>query len=308
MSKPKLSRFITPIVRRLVNPAALFRAASLQFRRRAHGRTEDAQLDFYHALLGSDFLHYGYFDDPDLDPAEMSLNDLIRAQYRYAEQLLELANPDRSGEVLDIGCGMGGLITMLRQRGYAPAAVTPDHGQIRYVRGKHPGVPTYCCKFEDLDPAEHAARYTTIFTSESLQYLRLQRALPLLEKILRPGGTWVACDYFNRDPGNPARRLPAWPDFQPLIAEAGWKVVSQRDITANVLPTLRSVHMWATRAGLPAMRFFLTKLQRKAPGLHYLLAGALPELNRFVDESVLTITPEHFAKTRQYMLFSLQRA
>lgn len=308
MEKVKVSHIVKPVLKQLANPAALWRAASLQWRRKQNtGKPDDAQLGFYAELLQGDFLHYGYFDDTTIQPGDISVNQVVAAQERYAHQLLELANADREGEVLDIGCGMGGLVRLLLAGGFRPVAVSPDRSQIACIEKKYPGVPAFCSKFEDLDPTLHAGRYSTIFTSESLQYLRLPRALPLLEKVLKPGGTWVACDYFNRDAGNPARRLPAWPDFQNVIADAGWRFTSVRDITAHVLPTLSYIHMWATRAGLPAVRFALNKLQRKQPGVHHLVGGALPELLRYVDVNVDNINPETFARKKQYILFSLQR-
>ena len=36
--------------------------------------------------------------------------------------------------------------------------------------------------------AEHAGRYGTVVTSESLQYLDLDKALPLIATLLKPGG------------------------------------------------------------------------------------------------------------------------
>jgi len=36
--------------------------------------------------------------------------------------------------VLDVGCGMGGLCRMLKARGHAPIALTPDRLQAAHVK------------------------------------------------------------------------------------------------------------------------------------------------------------------------------
>jgi len=309
LPKPKLSMFLKPVLKRAINPAALWTAASLQFRRApSRDRLDDAQLQLYAKVLPGDFLHYGYFDNPDRQPGDISLNEIVAAQNRYGELLLELANADRSAPVLDVGCGMGGLLRMLIAAGFSPVAVSPARGQIAHVEKMFPGIPAFCSKFEDMDAETHREKYATVFTSESLQYLRLPRALPLMKQILKPGGTWVACDYFNRAAGNPSRRLPAWPDFLKLLQDEGWRVVHQRDITPHVLPTLRYIHMWAARFGKPLIAYGLLKLQRKQPGLHHLLGGMLPQLDKTIDENLDMICPDVFAREKQYMLLAMQRA
>ena len=78
--------------------------------RRNHERTAtkfaNAQLQLYNRILPGDFLHYGYFDDPDVKPEDMSFNRIYEAQLRYAEKMVALI-PDGADPVLDVGCGMG---------------------------------------------------------------------------------------------------------------------------------------------------------------------------------------------------------
>lgn len=184
----------------LANPLEWWRAARLQLARRAHRHSfDDAQLSLYARVLPTGFLHFGYFDDPHLRPEDMSLAGLEDAQKNYADLVLEHAG-DPAEPVLDVGCGMGGLSRMLRERGFRPVALTPDRGQAAHVRATLPGVPVVRCKFERLPAAEHAGRYGTVFTAESLQYLKLDASLPLLASVLRSGGRWVACDFFHARP------------------------------------------------------------------------------------------------------------
>jgi SAM-dependent methyltransferase len=294
------------IAGRVFHPAHLTRAIKLQRGRRGNKRSfEDAQLALLAQILPGGYLHYGYFDDPTVVPEEMSLRDIQRAQERYAELLVELAQ-DTSAPVLDVGCGMGGMSKLLLTRGFSPTALTPDRLQAEHIRRTYPEIPLIQSKFEDLpDQETHAGRYGTVFTSESLQYLKLDRALPLMEKILKPGGRWIACDYFRTGEAR-EKSGHRWDAFTALLDARGWEIDYQRDITPHILPTLRFIHMWATRFGLPMMQFGLLKLQNKQPAVHYVLEGVLRQVDEVVSENIETIDPEAFAARKKYVLMTMR--
>ena len=313
MTKLKASAVVMAVLRRALNPRHFGQALRLHARRREKGRYRgDEQLKLYGEILPGDFLNFGYFDDPAIAPEDMSVNDFVRAQARYAAQLLGHAG-DRNAPVLDVGCGMGGMSRMLLERGYQPVALTPNDLQADYVRAKYPSVPVLHCKFEDMDGPAYAGRFGTVFTAESLQYLKLPRALPRMNEVLAPGGKWVACDYFRTDAADAAtdgrkRAGHRWSEFGRALADAGWKITYEQDITQNVLPTLRCVHMWGTRVGLPLLQFGGLKLRRKQPGLHYLLEDALSLVQRAADENLDSVDPAKFAHDRRYMLLVIHRA
>jgi cyclopropane fatty-acyl-phospholipid synthase-like methyltransferase len=256
-------------------------------------------------MLPADFLHYGYFDDPERLGDDISLSDLACAQERYAELLLEHSG-DSALPALDVGCGMGGLSRMLRDRGYTPVALTPDRSQAVYVSQRLPGVQVIRSKLEDLPAAEHAGRYGTIFTAESLQYLRLDRALPILAKILAPGGRWVACDYFRTQRGR-EKSGHLLEEFTAKLDQHGWRIAAQRDITPHVLPTLRFAHMWAERFGIPLMQFAFQRIRRKHPGLRHLLKDVLETLENAAHANVSLIHPHEFAANKRYQHLTLER-
>ena len=298
----------TSLMGRTFHPAHLWRAGVLHRRRKANRHAfDDTRLALYARLLPSDFLHYGYFDDPARAPESISLEDLARAQARYAELLLDLIGDAPGGPVLDVGCGMGGLSRMMRDRGLQPVALTPDKVQVAYVTKYVPGVPVLRTKFEKLDPADHAGRYGSVVTAESLQYLKLDQALPLLATVLRPGGSWVACDYFLTRP-SADRTCHNWDLFNRRVADAGWRVTYQRDVTPHVLPTLAFIHMLATRFGVSGFDFGVLRLRRKQPGLHHLLGGLLGQIEGVIADNIALIDPAQFARDRQYMLLKLERA
>lgn len=291
---------------RALHPRHLYRAYRLHRQRKAQRRAlDDAQLALYARLFPTGFLHYGYFDDPDVRPEDLSLSDIEAAQARYAQLQIELAT-ESDLPVLDIGCGMGGLARLLVEHGFAPTALTPDRTQVAHVETTLPHVPVIRAKFEDLPIEAHRQRYGTLFTAESLQYLKLDRALPRLAEILHPGGQWIACDFFrlsseDRQAGH------VWADFEEKLASHGWRLTYQRDITAHVLPTLRYIHMWATRFGIPLMAYGFNRLERKQSGLYHLLTDVRTHLQNVIDDNMAIIDPTHFAATKRYMLLKMER-
>ena len=198
MSKIKAGTVVRSVATHLLHPRHVVRAVQLQRGRKKQSKaSDDPQLALISRIFPGGFLHYGYFDDPDRPADEISRAEFTRAQHRYAELLLELAH-DTSAPVLDVGCGMGTLSVMLRDRGFSPTALTPDRFQAEHIARTTPDIPVIRSKFEDLpDLDQHAGRYGTVITSESLQYLKLPRALPVMARILKPGGTWIACDFFR---------------------------------------------------------------------------------------------------------------
>jgi cyclopropane fatty-acyl-phospholipid synthase-like methyltransferase len=306
LQKLKASHIAKAVLGRAAHPGHLWRAVNLQRNRKRDSRSlEDTQLKLFSELLPSDFLHFGFFENPDLLPEDMALNDVVRAQNRYAELLLNYVT-DSASPVLDVGCGMGGLCRMLLERGMTPVALTPDRLQVGYLSSKYPGVRVIHSKFEQISENEQGGSYGTVITSESLQYLKLDRALPLLDRVLKAGGKWIACDFFYRNPTN-EKSCHVWGEFTARLAAAGWKFTHQQDITQHVLPTLKFVHMWAKRFGIPLMKFSFHKLRRKQPGLHHILHDALTSLETFAEHGIRLVDAADFAQKHQYMLLVMER-
>ena len=216
-----------------------------------------------------------------------------------------MTNPN--DPVLDVGCGMGGISRLLHKRGFTPTALTPDRVQAAHIAATHPGVPLVRCKLERLPVADHAQKYGTVLTSESLQYLRLDKSLPIIDAILKPGGRWIAADYFQRHASDD-NTCHNWEEFQTLLPRHGWRIAHQRDISKNVLPMLAYVNMWSNRAFRPAAHMTQLRLQRKQPGLHYLLEGVITYLNDFLDNNLDRVDPAWFLRHRLYMMLVIERA
>ena len=301
-----VSAAVLNVMGRLVHPVHLWRAVQFQRNRKRDSRShDDVQLELYSKMLPGDFLHYGYFDDTDRRPEDMSLTEIAAAQNRYAERLLDHV-VCRESPVLDVGCGMGGLCRMMLDRGLTPVELTPDRLQVSHVSRRFPDTQVIKTKFEKLPVADHVARYGTVITAESLQYLKLDQALPILQQILKPGGRWIACDYFFRKPTH-ERSCHVWETFEKRLADAGWRITYREDMTPHVLPTLRYIHMWATRFGIPLMQFAFVKFRKKQPGLHYIFQNVLEGLQELADTNLPTIDPTVFSERHQYMLLVMER-
>ena len=308
MTKLKAGTVARSVAKRILLPNHLFRAVRAQSGRRKQPRyANDPQLALLTEILPGGFLHNGYFDDPATAGAEISMAEFGRSQDRYAEMLVDLAErPDLP--VLDVGCGMGGLSRMLHDRGYAPTALTPDGHQAAHIERVYPHIPVIHSKFEHLPhPDAHVGRYGTVITSESLQYLKLPLALPLMRRILAPGGLWVACDMF-RIGDSRGKGGHNWNDFRTQLDEHGWEITYERDITANVMPTLRLIHMFGSDIGTPLLQFGVSKLRGKQPGLHYVLQDVLGMLSQVIKSNLSEVDPDEFLATKKYVLLTMRRA
>ncbi|MFN8286378.1 MAG: methyltransferase domain-containing protein [Chitinophagales bacterium] len=303
MQKGKPS-IVKAILKRFLLPQHLWKVIALQRNRKKIQRVyDDAQLKLYHQLLPGDFLHYGYFDNAQTEPADVSLNMIYRAQERYAEKLLELVK-DTQSPILDIGCGMGGMLGMMNKRGWKSTGLTPDKNQCKHIREKYPN-DLIEARFEDIDSTKYASYFGTVITSESFQYLKTDVALPLIKKILKPGGRWVACDYFRIGEAE-EKSGHRWEQFLELLEANQLTLVEHTDITTNVLPTIAYVYFLATQVGLPIKEFIEGKLEVKAPGIHYALQEALPLIEEKIDKNVRTITPDIFAANKRYVLMVIE--
>ena len=297
-------------------------------RRRTHRRVPtvhaNAQLLLYNRMLPGDFLHYGYFDDPDTPPEAISFEAIQRAQLRYAEILVDRI--DHPGQpVLDAGSGMGGMLGLLRTAGYKVTGLTPDRFQVEHIGRNHPGIPILNRRFEDMLADEAANRFRshfgTVIHSESIQYMKPRGVFSVMREILAPGGTWIVADYFRAgeagggqpvaEASRPApRERSGWrlDRFRARLAENGFEIADETDITANVLPTLGFAHLLASRIGLPGVDFAVDKLRAKRPALHYVVENVAERIRAAARESTAVIDPDGFAAHKRYMLMTIRRA
>ncbi len=280
--------------------------ARAQRKRNGAKAADDAQLALYAQILPGGFLNYGYSDDPGIPPEQLSLAMVQQAQVRYAERLLEQV-PGNACDILDAGCGMGGLVGLMVRRGLRPTALTPNRIQARHVREVYPQVPVQEVRLEDLPDSQSSGRFDVIVTSESFQYMRLEDSLRVFQRVLRPGGYWILADYFRHLAATDRRSGHIWTDFMAAIAHQGWRIRHSEDITAHTLPTMGWIHMWGQRVGMPVEQYLVSRLERKRPVLHYLLQDVLSGVRSRLMDEMSVVDPVVFAREKKYMLLVLER-
>ncbi len=307
LRKPSATGSMLNIARRLVYPRqALALAKCFGSRKRDRKAAHDAELKFCADVLPGDFLNYGFYEDSFIPPDQISLHDIQQAQIRYGQLLVDEIR-DRKSPVLDAGCGMGGLLNLLIAQGFVATALTPNHSQIEHIRARHSAVPLIEGKFDLITLRDYGQRFGTVLTSESFQYMKLAPGLETMKHVLAPGGRWILCDYF-RTVETKRRSGHQWTDFTQALAADDWKIVSQRDITQNVLPTLRYLHMLGERVGIAAADFIVGKIGRKRPAIHHLFQDIIREWRAYLSEQIETVSPEVFAREKKYMLMVMERA
>jgi len=306
LKKPSAAGAALMVAKRVAHPRHTIEWLK-HLRKKPHAAksVDDAQLKLYAEILPGDFLNYGYFDDPDIAPEKLSLHDIQQAQIRYGQLLIDQIQ-NRKGTVLDAGCGMGGLLNLLVEQGFSPTALTPNRAQIKYIESRHPAVPMIQGKFEDIPVEKFRRHFDTVITSESFQYVNLSAGLATMERILAPGGRWILCDYF-RTTARARKSGHLWTDFVQALEKNNWRVVSEKNITRNALPTIRFIDLCARRVGLPVLNFALGKLQKKRPALHYLFEEVIETSRAYLLDQLELVNPETFAREKKYMLLVIER-
>ena len=301
---PKKS-IVKLLLHKLYKPAELWKIYKLQKnRKQTHRVYDDAQLKLYHQIMPGDFLHYGYFEDAKTHGGEISLHQFYRAQLLYANKILDLVT-DTTNTILDVGCGMGGLLKLMNNKNWNGIGVTPDVNQVQYIGNTYNNL-VHHCKFEDMPTVNYQHHFGTIITSESLQYLHLPTALPIIQQTLKTGGKWIACDYFRLGEAT-EKSGHHFSTFLQMLDEHGFTITYQQDITPHILPTLSFVHIWATQVCMPLVNFGAEKLQTKAPGIHYAIQDAIPEIFAKINKNIEIVNPATFAKQKQYVLMVIER-
>lgn len=288
----------------LINPVKLVKAFLYQRKQPKYDRaSSDLELKLYAQILSNDMLHWGYFEDTEVLPENISIAGMEQAQWLYAEKIAEQLPPD-CANVLDVGCGMGGLAQMLLQKGITPDLLTPNRKQKTYVQQKFPTLKVHHCRYEELATE---TRYDAVINAESLQYIELDKAFEKTATVLKEGGRWIITDYFRLHGEGKSKSGHLLDSFRAKIASHGWQIVAEKDITPHVLPTIRLVDLYASRFLLPLSGFGVAKLHAKNPFLWYLAQDSIAGIKGKIDREMSAVDPALFEKEKKYMMFVMER-
>lgn len=191
--------------------------------------------DLAHALYeGSDFHNLGYWA-----PATASLKEACEAM---VDRLLSFI-PDKTGGILDVGCGKGATTRRLL-REYAPQAVTAINISTKQLKTGRTNAPG--CAFLAMDATRLAFPDESIDNAICVEacsdFNTREKFLYEAYRVLRPGGRLVFSDILVEwwlESRSPARRganfVRGIPEYRSLFRRVGFRQVEVEDATDRVL-------------------------------------------------------------------------
>ncbi len=288
----------------LLNPIEWLKAYNFHKKNSKYKKSSyDLELYLYSKMLKNDMLHYGYFEDININPENISIKQLEMAQILYAENIIEYIS-NRQDPVLDVGCGLGGLSNLIMKNNIEVEALTPNKNQIHHIQNKFKNLTLHNLKFENYETTK---KYGTIINSESLQYIKLSEAFSKVNKLILPNGRWIIIDYFrlNKDGVNKSSHLLE--DFHEKVKEYGWKIKYEKDITNNILPTNKFINMYAERFLIPIQHYAFEKLRYKKAWLYYLTKNFRTFITKKINKELSAINPDKFINEKKYLFFVLEK-
>ena len=287
-----------------LNPLAWYRAYRFKREQKKFDKsTYDLELYLYSKILTNDMLHYGYFENIDIRPEEISLQHLEDAQVKYAENIIDHIKQEQQ-PILDVGCGMGGLAKMILDRNLSVECLTPNKNQIEHISTKYPSIVSHHMKFEEFRSDQ---KYGTVIHSESLQYVDLDKTFEIVNETLKTDGRWIIVDYFRKD-GSAHQSGHLYNEFVQKVENEQWKISYQKDITENVLPTIAFANMYVERFLLPLKHFAFEKFRFKRAVLYFMANAMRKNVNNKIDSERKAIDPVEFRTNKQYQFIVLERS
>ena len=184
-------------------------------------------------FLNTEDLHYGYWPSG----KETDIQNLAKAQEDHSQFIIDHI-PEKTKSILDVGSGSGNLALKLLNLGYAVDCVIPSEFLAEQVAEKLGGrSKIHICGFEKVDDYK---KFDLILFSESFQYIKLEKSLNKIVKMLDLSGHLLICDFFRRDvPGkSPMGGGHSWRGFQKTMENHPLNLITDIDITDETSPTI----------------------------------------------------------------------
>lgn len=196
-------------------------------------------------------LHYGFWEKGEIP----TTGKLIEAQEKYTKFLAryveEAINADKNCKILDIGCGIGITTRKFLEMGYRVDALVPSAWMAQKARTN---VEQYAdntkgnifeCGIEDFPVSDLDEKYQLAYFSESFQYVNMQKAFDVLNKILSDNGTVIIFDFFRKDDvegKSPMGGGHLISKFYETVDRNGFTIQTDLDVTENLSPNMKLVN------------------------------------------------------------------
>jgi SAM-dependent methyltransferase len=194
-------------------------------------------------------------------PPLISASEFQAAQQRLDEQMIRLAQLNHGQSVLDVGCGLGGLIERINEHwsGMELTGLNVDPEQLDICHRIRPQ-PGNSLRWQEGDACQLPFEdqiFDRVFCVEAMFHFPSRRNfLAEVLRVLKPGGRFVASDIVLLDVPHvesfPRFAVAAilsdgygpWPDpwchhgsMSSLCDELGFRELTRIDATSNTLPT-----------------------------------------------------------------------
>jgi MPBQ/MSBQ methyltransferase len=229
----------------------------------------DVGLAFIRWLTGAENLHYGLWTG-----LEVTAGNLKAAQEAYTAKLFGYL-PEGRLRILDIGGGAGETAKKLIALGHEVQIVVPSPFLAARCRVTAPGATVHEGTFQDF---AGQGPFDLCLFSESFQYIPLRASLPKCAALLAPGGQVLISDCFRTEAYQGRNAHGPQPGgghglvaFRRTLPEAGFRIVAEEDITAEVAPSIDLEQQFFNVLGHGITRLS-DEIGQKRPAAHWALA------------------------------------
>ena len=269
----------------------------------------DHVLKLYSETIRSDYLHYGFWGEPNsVEIESITLQEIKNAQDRYIEHLASFI-PNEVNSILDVGCGIGGNAEYLINQGYVVETLSPDDFQKSTIAEKFNNQMTFHhCKFEKFQPEK---QYDLILESESACYIKINKGFEKARETLRTGGYLLASDYFvhYRDDSKNSH-LRSSHDMEKYLSSAkahGFELIREYDQTDNTMPTLDYGKYFIERFINPTIEYSVHSAKKNYPKIAALIGKLVAPKLKAKKNQLDLLDSTLFRKYRKYMIYLFQK-
>jgi len=256
------------------------------------------------------WLHYGLW----LPGETPSMPKLLDAQERYVDKLVALL-PPAPASVLDIGGGTGAMAGRLHSLGYEVEMLTPSEVQVGIAREElGDKVKVHLTRLEEFSTER---TFDVCLFSESFQYMPMALSLPKAKAMLKPGGCVVVADCFRSAAYKGGRQIGGghrFTDLAPAAAKAGFRIVSDEDVTPMAAGTILLDQRVYQEVIAPIVADASQSIRARSGALHWLIGAVYRLFVKRAERERITDrlkaehrTPERFMEMNTYRFLRLEQ-